>query len=67
MFLKNFVYSFVVYPVIFFTVFLLYGIFDDRPYHSTPSEVAIILCIYYFFLSVYHGIIKKWTKKENES
>jgi hypothetical protein len=55
MFIKNFIYHYIIYPIIFVGVYAAFTIFklDDTP---VPINDALhMVLLYYFAISVYHA------------
>lgn len=56
MFIKNFCYHYIIYPIIFVGVYALFAIFklDDTP--VPISDALHMILLYYFAISVYHAL-----------
>jgi hypothetical protein len=56
MFIKNFIYHYIIYPIIFVGVYALFAIFklDDTP--VPISDAMHMIFIYYFAISVYNAL-----------
>lgn len=56
MFIKNFIYHYIIYPIIFVGVYALFAIFklDDTP--VPISDAMHMILIYYFAISVYNAL-----------
>ncbi|MFJ7685586.1 hypothetical protein [Peribacillus butanolivorans] len=69
MFIKNFIYQYIIYPIIFVGVYVLFYVFklDDTP---VPINDALnMVLLYYFAISVYNALptlksnrSKKWSQ-----
>jgi hypothetical protein len=68
MFIKNFCYHYIIYPIIFVGVYALFAIFklDDTP--VPISDALHMILLYYFAISVYHALptIKSKNKKGSQ-
>lgn len=56
MFIKNFISQYIIFPIIFVGVFVLFYVFklDDTP--VPISDVLNMILLYYFAISVYNAL-----------